>query len=66
MWNPFKRIQRDSITIVLKNGQNLKFRTEKFKVTFFNGECTGYSFENAKGDVPLFVNIGEIAAVIQH
>lgn len=56
-----------NITILFKSGKEITFPVEDFTTKTFNGELCGYSFEGAtlKDSSPLFININEVAVIMQ-
>ena len=52
------------VRFVLKSGYSFVVLCENAKIKNVNNELTGYELIGVKGDIPLYMRVNEIAAVI--
>ena len=52
------------IRFILKNGRDFVFHCESGRVKTENGEIIGYALAGITGSMPLYIDIEQIAAVI--
>ena len=52
------------VRFILKNGCNIVVFCENAKIGAFDNELTSYTLTGIKGDMPLYLRISEIDAVI--
>ena len=52
------------VRFILKSGRSVVVLCENAKIKNVNNELTSYELIGVKGDIPLYVRVNEIAAVI--